>query len=129
VNEISPTGYPMRMIKASPGIGDGIRPNCEAYGYLLDANGKCAYVTSYNREVALHPGERRISVKDKTCLCTHMRNFDIWTCGQTAGRLKDTSLKNPDGIYQLLSAEHVFNDYLLSTNDRVALPEAEVATA
>ena len=39
VNQISPTGYPMRMIKASPGIGDGIRPNCEAYGYLLDANG------------------------------------------------------------------------------------------
>jgi nitronate monooxygenase len=128
VNEISPTGYPMRMIKASPGIGDGIRPNCEAYGYLLDANGKCAYVTSYNREVALHPGERRISVKDKTCLCTHMRNFDIWTCGQTAGRLKDTSLKHPDGTYQLLSAEHVFKDYLLSTDDRVALPEAEAAT-
>ena len=39
VNEISPTGYPMRMIKSSPAIGDGIRPNCEAYGYLLDANG------------------------------------------------------------------------------------------
>ena len=93
VNEISPTGYPMRMIKASPGIGDGIRPNCEAYGYLLDANGKCAYVTSYNRELALHPGEKRISVKDKTCLCTHMRNFDIWTCGQNAWRLKDTSLR------------------------------------
>ncbi|MDE2398223.1 MAG: nitronate monooxygenase, partial [Burkholderiales bacterium] len=30
VNQISPTGYPMRMIKSSPGIGDGIRPNCEA---------------------------------------------------------------------------------------------------
>ena len=52
VNQISPTGYPMRMIKASPGIGDGIRPNCEAYGYLLDANGKCAYITAWNREVA-----------------------------------------------------------------------------
>ncbi|MEK7796906.1 MAG: nitronate monooxygenase, partial [Pseudomonadota bacterium] len=36
VNMISPTGYPMRMLKKSPGIGDGIRPNCEAYGYLLD---------------------------------------------------------------------------------------------
>jgi nitronate monooxygenase len=129
VNEISPTGYPMRMIKASPGIGDGIRPNCEAYGYLLDANGKCAYVTSYNREVALHPGERRISVKDKTCLCTHMRNFDIWTCGQTASRLKDTSIQNADGNYQLLSAEHVFNDYLHSTDGRVMLPEPEVTTA
>ena len=129
VNEISPTGYPMRMIKASPGIGDGIRPNCEAYGYLLDANGKCAYITAYNRELALHPGEKRFSVKDKTCLCTHMRNFDIWTCGQSAGRLKDTSILGPDGHYQLLSAEHVFNDYLLSTNDQVRLPEPEAVTA
>ncbi len=129
VNEISPTGYPMRMIKASPGIGDGIRPNCEAYGYLLDANGKCAYITAYNRELALHPGEKRISVKDKTCLCTHMRNFDIWTCGQTTGRLKDTSILGPDGHYQLLTAEHVFNDYLLSTDDKVRLPEPELVVA
>ena len=125
VNEISPTGYPMRMIKASPGIGDGIRPNCEAYGYLLDANGKCAYVTSYNRELALHPDEKRFSVKDKTCLCTHMRNFDIWTCGQTAWRLKDTSIRYPDGNYQLLTAEHVFKDYQFSTDDSVALPKPE----
>jgi nitronate monooxygenase len=129
VNEISPTGYPMRMIKASPGIGDGIRPNCEAFGYLLDANGKCAYVTSYNRELAAHPGEKRISVKDKTCLCTHMRNFDIWTCGQTAWRLKDTSLRREDGTYQLLTAEHVFKDYQFSTDDTVALPEPETETA
>ncbi len=129
VNEISPTGYPMRMIKASPGIGDGIRPNCEAYGYLLDANGKCAYVTSYNRELAAHPGEKRISVKDKTCLCTHMRNFDIWTCGQTAWRLKDTSLRKDDGTYQLLTAEHVFKDYQFSTDDTVALPEPELEAA
>ena len=128
VNEISPTGYPMRMIKASPGIGDGIRPNCEAYGYLLDANGKCAYVTSYNRELAAHPGEKRISVKDKTCLCTHMRNFDIWTCGQTAWRLKDTSLRKADGSYQLLTAEHVLKDYQFSTDDSVALPEPEAET-
>ncbi|MDO9009709.1 MAG: nitronate monooxygenase, partial [Deltaproteobacteria bacterium] len=80
VNTISPTGYPMRMLKGSPGIGDGIRPNCEAYGYLLDAKGNCAYIDAWNREVALHPGVKKISVKDKTCLCTHMRNFDIWTC-------------------------------------------------
>ncbi|WP_234266024.1 nitronate monooxygenase [Hydrogenophaga sp. NFH-34] len=129
VNEISPTGYPMRMIKASPGIGDGIRPNCEAYGYLLDANGKCAYVDAYYRELAAHPGEKRISVKDKTCLCTHMRNFAIWTCGQTAGRLKATTVRAADGSYQLLSAEHVFNDYLLSTDDQIRLPEPETALA
>ena len=123
VNTISPTGYPMRMIKHSPGIGDGIRPNCEAYGYLLDAKGNCAYIDAYNREVALHPGVKKISVKDKTCLCTHMRNFDIWTCGQTTNRLKDTTRKLPDGSYQVLSAEQVFNDYLFSTDQKIALPD------
>ncbi|MBK6357931.1 MAG: nitronate monooxygenase [Betaproteobacteria bacterium] len=123
VNQISPTGYPMRMIKSSPGIGDGIRPNCEAYGYLLDANGKCAYVTSFNRELAAHPGARKISVMDKTCLCTHMRNFDIWTCGHLTYRLKDTTRKAADGSYQLLTAEHIFKDYQFSTEQKIALPE------
>ena len=52
VNMISPTGYPMRMLKSSPAIGAGIRPNCEAYGYLLDGSGNCAYIEAYNREVA-----------------------------------------------------------------------------
>ena len=123
VNTISPTGYPMRMLKGSPGIGDGIRPNCEAYGYLLDAKGNCAYIDAYNREVALHPGVKKISVKDKTCLCTHMRNFDIWTCGQTTYRLKDTTRRLPDGSYQLLTAEQVFHDYQFSTDQKIALPD------
>ncbi|MCG2578157.1 nitronate monooxygenase [Dechloromonas sp. XY25] len=124
VNQISPTGYPMRMIKKSPGIGDGIRPNCEAYGYLLDASGKCAYISSYNREVAEHPGARKVQVWDKTCLCTHMRNFDIWTCGQLTYRLKDTTLRADDGSYRILSAEHIFKDYQFSTDNKIALPEA-----
>jgi nitronate monooxygenase len=122
VNQISPTGYPMRMIKSSPGIGDGIRPNCEAYGYLLDANGKCAYIASYNREVAAHPEARKVKVWDKTCLCTHMRNFEIWTCGQLTWRLKDTTRKLADGSYQMLSAEHIFKDYQFSTDQQIALP-------
>lgn len=125
VNQISPTGYPMRMIKGSPAIGDGIRPNCEAYGYLLDANGKCAYVTAYNREVAAHPGVRKISVMDKTCLCTQMRNFDLWTCGQLTYRLKDTTILQADGSYQLLTAEHIFKDYQFSTDNKLALPESQ----
>ena len=125
VNQISPTGYPMRMIKSSPGIGDGIRPNCEAYGYILDANGKCSYITAYNREVALHPGERKIKVLDKTCLCTHMRNFDIWTCGHLTWRLKDTTHRLADGTYQILSAEHIFKDYQFSTDQQLALPDPE----
>jgi NAD(P)H-dependent flavin oxidoreductase YrpB (nitropropane dioxygenase family) len=123
VNTISPTGYPMRMLKGSPGIGDGIRPNCEAYGYLLDAKGNCAYIDAYNREVELHPTAKKLSVKDKTCLCTHMRNFDIWTCGQTTWRLKDTTRRLPDGSYQVLSAEHVFHDYQFSTEQNIARPD------
>ncbi|MCX8087121.1 MAG: nitronate monooxygenase [Rhodocyclaceae bacterium] len=122
VNGISPTGYPMRMLKKSPAIGSGIRPNCEAYGYLLDARGNCAYIEAWNREVALHPGAKKIQVWDKTCLCTHMRNFDVWTCGHYAYRLKDTTRRNPDGSYQLLTAEHVFNDYRYSKGDSIALP-------
>ena len=125
VNQVSPTGYPMRMIKSSPGIGDGIRPNCEAYGYLLDANGKCSYITAYNREVAAHPGARKVKVMDKTCLCTHMRNFEIWTCGQLTWRLKDTTHKRADGSYQVLSAEHIFKDYQFSTEQQIALPAPE----
>ncbi len=123
VNHISPTGYPMRMLANSPAIGDGIRPNCEAYGYLLDANGHCSYIEAYNREVAAHPGVKRLSVMDKTCLCTQMRNFDLWTCGHTAYRLKDTSHRLADGSYQLLTAEHIFHDYQFSTDQRIALPE------
>jgi nitronate monooxygenase len=123
VNQISPTGYPMRMLTNSPAIGDGIRPNCEAYGYLLDSAGKCSYIDAYNREVAAHPGEKRISVKDKTCLCTQMRNFELWTCGHYTYRLKDTTRRLEDGSYQLLTAEHIFHDYQYSIDNRIALPE------
>ncbi|MFH1872381.1 MAG: nitronate monooxygenase [Pseudomonadota bacterium] len=123
VNTISPTGYPMRMLKNSPGIGDGIRPNCEAYGYLLDSNGSCQYIEAYNREVALHPEAKKVKVMDKTCLCTHMRNFEIWTCGQTTYRLKDTTRRNEDGSYRLLSAEHIFHDYQFSIDGKIALPD------
>ncbi len=122
VNTISPTGYPMRMLKNSPAIGSGIRPGCESYGWLLDAKGNCAYITSYNREIELHPDGKNISVMDKTCLCTHMRNFKCWTCGHTTYRLKDTTRQLADGSYQLLSAEHVFRDYQFSTDHQIALP-------
>jgi nitronate monooxygenase len=122
VNMISPTGYPMRMLKKSPAIGAGIRPNCEAYGYLLDGSGNCAYITAYNREVAANPGAKKVSVKDKTCLCTAMRNFDCWTCGHNTYRLKDTTRRLPDGTYQLLTAEHVFRDYQFSVDHKIALP-------
>jgi nitronate monooxygenase len=122
VNGISPTGYPMRMLKSTPAIGAGIRPGCESYGYLLDATGNCSYINSYNREVLAHPEAKTVVVMDKTCLCTHMRNFKCWTCGHYTYRLKDTTRKNADGTYQMLSAEHVFKDYQFSTDNQIALP-------
>jgi nitronate monooxygenase len=125
VNTISPTGYPMRMLKNSPAIGAGIRPNCEAYGYLLDATGNCAYINAYNEQVALHPDAKKVVVMDKTCLCTHMRNFDCWTCGHYTYRLKDTTRRRADGTYQTLTAEHVFKDYQLSKDNKIALPLEE----
>jgi NAD(P)H-dependent flavin oxidoreductase YrpB (nitropropane dioxygenase family) len=123
VNTVSPTGYPMRMLKNSPAIGSGIRPGCESYGYLLDGSGNCAYIEAYNREVVAHPKAKKISVKDKTCLCTHMRNFNCWTCGHYTYRLKDTTRRLPDGSYQILSAEHVFRDYQFSVDQKIALPD------
>ena len=123
VNQISPTGYPMRMLKSSPAIGSGIRPNCEAYGYLLDSSGNCQYIEAYNREVAAHPEAKKVKVFDKTCLCTHMRNFDCWTCGHYTYRLKDTTVREDGGDYRILSAEHVFKDYQFSTEGRIALPD------
>ncbi len=123
VNTISPTGYPMRMLRNTPAIGAGIRPNCEAYGYLLDGSGNCAYITAYNEQIALHPDGKNISVMDKTCLCTHMRNYNCWTCGSSTYRLKDTTLRAPDGSYLPLSAEHIFRDYQFSVDNQVALPK------
>lgn len=123
VNTISPTGYPMRMLKNSPAIGSGIRPGCESYGYLLDGSGNCSYIEAYNHELALHPLAKKISVMEKTCLCTHMRNFNCWTCGHYTYRLKDTTRRLPDGSYQILSAEHVFRDYQFSVDQKIALPD------
>ena len=127
VNQVSPTGYPMRMLTNTPALCSGIRPNCEAYGYLLDANGKCAYIDAWNREVEAHPDAKikDIHVCDKICMCTHMRKFDCWTCGAETHRLKDTSFMEEDGNYHMLKAIDVFNDYRYSKDDQVAVPGPE----
>jgi nitronate monooxygenase len=125
VNTVSTTGYPMRMLNTSPAIGSGIRPNCESYGYLLDSSGNCSYIEAYNNALESKADDEKLSVREKTCLCTHMRKFNVWTCGQETWRLKDTTLQNPDGSYQLLDAEHIFKDYQFSTNNEIKLPDPE----
>ncbi len=121
VNLVSPTGYPMRMLSQSPCIGSGTKPNCESMGYVLDREGVCAYIEAYRKAKEQQPD--KVSVKDKTCLCTQMRGYNTWTCGQTTSRLKQTSNQSEDGTYQLLTTEEVFNDYLYSTNQEIALPQ------
>jgi nitronate monooxygenase len=58
-----------------------------------------------------------------------MRNFAIWTCGHLTWRLKDTTIRKADGSYQLLTAQHVFQDYQFSTDNQIRLPEPEAEVA
>ncbi|HEX2950346.1 MAG TPA: nitronate monooxygenase [Armatimonadota bacterium] len=123
VNTISVTGYPMRMLKQSPAIGSGMRPNCEAFGYALES-GKCSYIDAYHREAEKQG--KHICVTDKTCLCSQMHGYNVWTCGHYAYRLKETTNRLPDGQYQLPTAEQVFHDYQFSTNHEIERPPLEI---
>ncbi|MBL0691839.1 MAG: nitronate monooxygenase [SAR324 cluster bacterium] len=123
VSMLSPTGYPMRVLLNSPGLTKYVRPNCEAYGFLLDKAGRCSYIDAYEKaEKIAKENNTPIIVEGKVCLCTHMRNYRIWTCGHYTYRLKDTSHLLSDGNYQMLDAKHVFQDYQFSTNHKIALP-------
>jgi len=126
VNTASTTGYPMRMLKQSPTLQYGIKPNCEGLGYLLDNSGKCPYIEDYYKALeSRDPAEGRFVVKNHTCLCTGMARYDCWTCGQTVSRLKETTNRLPDGTWQLPTAEEIFNDYLLSENHSISKPAIE----
>jgi len=108
VNMTSPTGYPMRMLKSSPAIGTMVRPMCASYGYGLDCHGECSYRTAYE-QFQLDGGATRSG--ETICLCTMMHGYKVWTCGQNVSRLKETTVRLPDGSYQLPTAEDVFRAY------------------
>lgn len=112
VNHFSTTGYPMRMLRDSPAITSDIRPNCEAYGYLLQ-KGQCSYLKEWfarHGKIDIQP----VPEHTKCCLCTHMRNFKVWTCGASVSRLKTVTKRKPDGTWQLPTAEEVWRDYVES---------------
>lgn len=130
VNSFSPTGYPMRMLRSSPALAQAVRPNCEAYGYLLN-HGDCPYLKEWReREAAIERGELSAETAPcmtHGCLCTHMRNYKVWTCGANASRLRETSVQREDGSWIEPTAVEVYEDYLYSEGGRVALPrEAEI---
>ncbi|MCE1273465.1 MAG: nitronate monooxygenase [Chlorobiales bacterium] len=122
VNTTSPTGYPMRMLRQSPTLQYGMKPNCEGLGYLLDNDGKCSYIDAYYRCLESRGGEGRFTVEGATCLCTGMARYDCWTCGSTVSRLKETTNRLADGSWQIPSAEDIFMDYLMSEDHTIRRP-------
>ena len=126
VSQVSPTGYPMRILRQSPALNSGILPNCEALGYILNGNSKCAYIESYKEAIKINP--KRPKVADKICICTHMKNFKLWTCGHNVYRLKDTVNQLEDKSYVLPTANHILNDYLYSSNYEIHKPVIKKVT-
>ncbi len=122
VNTVSPTGYPMRMLKTSPVLNYSIKPNCEGLGYLLDNKGKCGYIDSYYKALETREKGQRMTISDQTCLCTGMAKYDCWTCGDTTYRLKETTNRMTDGSWQLPSAADIFKDYQFSENHQIEKP-------
>ncbi|MCB0323117.1 MAG: nitronate monooxygenase [Bdellovibrionales bacterium] len=121
VNTSSPTGYPMRMLKNSPSLRSNVKPNCEALGYILDRQGKCAYHEAWD-QAPIGPDGKKQAVESKMCICYHFMKYDCYTCGHNVYRLKDTTVRLPGGDYHLPSAAHIFNDYRYSIDHELAQP-------
>ncbi len=124
VNMLSPTGYPMRMLRSSPCMESTIRPNCEALGYILDRNGACQYHDAYEA-AGVDANGKQLPVRDKMCICYHFMKFTCYTCGHNVYRLKDTTVQNADGSFYLPPAQHIMEDYLYSVDHQIRLPEIE----
>jgi NAD(P)H-dependent flavin oxidoreductase YrpB (nitropropane dioxygenase family) len=122
VSTLSPTGYPLRLLRQSPCINSNVKPQCEPLGYILNKDGGCQYIDAYEATPVDEKG-KKLPVKDKVCLCYHFSKFNAYTCGHYVYRLKNTTHKLANGQFQLLTAEHVFNDYLHSNDHKIALPE------
>lgn len=116
VNGISPTGYPMRMLKSSPAINASLRPQCAAYGYMLD-HGECAYLKAWREAQAENRTEEGIA--EKTCLCAQMRNARVWTLGANGARLREAASKDDSGAWVLPTTGEVFDDYRFGVADEV----------
>ena len=83
--------------------------------------GKCPYLTQWwdmmTKKAMPKPEEM------KCCLCTHMKLYNVWTCGAKTFRLKETTVKLPNGQWYFPSAEEIYNDYITSTGDQIQLPK------
>lgn len=111
-----PLAPPVVALGQTP-IMSQIAPQCDAYGYVLDGQGECAYKAAYEQRAAA--GEQHSA---RICLCAMMLRFKVWTCGHTVSRLKNTTHRLLDGTYQLPTAEQVFADYVRSVDQHILLP-------
>ena len=120
VNHLSPTGYLMRMLKQTPAMKMPVPPNCEPYGFLLN-QGMCPYLKQWNQKLA-GATEEEMGPK-MCCLCTHMKLYNVWTCGATTYRLKETTVKRPDGRWYFPTCEQIYRDYQFSTGEAIAVAQ------
>ena len=124
VNHLSPTGYLMRMLKSTPAKKMVVPPNCEPYGFLLN-HGQCPYLKQWNAKMSGTSAQEL--GEPMCCLCTHMKLYNVWTCGATTYRLKETTVKNSDGTWYFPTCEQVYRDYQFSTENDIAVahPQGE----
>lgn len=128
VSGVSPTGYPIRLLRSSPCLNSNLVPQCMSLGYAMDAKGHCQYIDAYEKTGTTKTGTK-LPVVEKICLCRHIGRYDTWTCGENVVRLKDTVLRREDGTYVQPSTEQVALEYLGERGPRNTLPTQEVIGA
>ncbi|MCL2006417.1 MAG: nitronate monooxygenase [Planctomycetaceae bacterium] len=111
VAPVSPTGYPIRLLRSSPCLNSNIAPQCIPLGYAMDSKGRCQYVDAYNATGISESG-KKLPVVEKMCLCYHIGRYDTWTCGASVVRLKETAERDSRGIYQQPTTEQIIQEYL-----------------
>ena len=111
VAPVSPTGYPIRLLRNSPCLNSNVAPQCASLGYAMDAKGRCQYIDAYNATGVSESG-KKLPVVEKTCLCHHIGRYDTWTCGSSVVRLKETAAKNEEGIYLQPTTAQIIQEYL-----------------
>ncbi len=125
VSGVSPTGYPIRLLRSSPCLNSNVAPQCIPLGYAINTKGHCQYIDAYNTTGVSETG-KKLPVVEKVCLCHHIGRYDTWTCGSNVVRLKETVAKDEFGIYLQPTTEQIILEYL---GDRVPSADRSVRKA
>ncbi|MGL4594346.1 MAG: nitronate monooxygenase [Thermoguttaceae bacterium] len=111
VSGVSPTGYPIRLLRSSPCLNSNIAPRCVSLGYAIDSKGHCQYIDAYQATGISETGAK-LPVISKTCLCYHIGRYDCWTCGSNVSRLKETTSRDASGMFRQQTTAEIIGDYL-----------------